>query len=64
MNQNYRQETQRASRPMQSTLNSWATGGFGTWADQMDANIAANVQVQLGEVRGTSSQQANPIARA
>ena len=64
VNRNYRQETQRASGPMQSTLDSWATGGFGTWADQVDANIAANAQAQLGETRGTSSQQANPIAHA
>ena len=63
-NRNYRQETQRVSGPMQSMLNSWATGGFGTWADQMDMNIAANVQAQLGKMRGASSQQANPIAHA
>ena len=63
-NRNYRQETQRVGGPMQSTLDSWATGGFGTWADQMDANTAANAHAQLGETRGTSSQQANPVAHA
>ena len=64
VNRNYRQETQRTSGPMQSTLDSWATGGNGTWADQMNTNIAANAYTQLGETRGTSSQQANPIVHA
>ena len=47
-----------------STLDWWVIGGFGTWADQMDTNIVANAHVQLGEMRGTSSQQANPIVHA
>jgi len=64
VNQNYRQETQRAGGPIQSTLDSWATGGYGTWADQMDANAAANAHAQPGETRGTSSQQANSVAHA
>jgi hypothetical protein len=64
VNRNYRQEIQRAGGPMQSTLDLWTTRGFGTWADQMDANTAANAHVQLGEMRGTSSQQANPIVHA
>jgi hypothetical protein len=64
VNRNYRQEIQRAGGPTQSTLDSWMTRGFGMWADQMDMNTAANTHVQLGEARGTSSQQANPIFHA
>jgi len=62
VNWNYRQETQRNGRPMQSMLNSWVIGGFGTWADQLDVNTTANAHTQSGKMRGTSSQQTNPIA--
>jgi len=64
VNWNYRQEIQRAGGPTQSMLDLWMTRGFRTWADQMDANTVANAHVQLGETRGTSSQQANPIVHA
>jgi hypothetical protein len=63
-NRNYRQDTHRDAEPVQSTLDAWVTGGFGTWAEQMDANIAANTQAQAGETRGTGSQQVNTIAHA
>ena len=62
VNQNYRQGTQRNGRPMQSMLDSWAIGGFRAWADQLYTSTTANTHVQLGETRGTSSQQTNPIA--
>jgi len=62
VNRNYRQDTQRNGGPTQSMLDSCAIRGFGMWADQLDVNTTANVHVQLGEMRGTSSQQTNPIA--
>ena len=45
-------------------LDVWVTGGYGTWAEQMEASMAANMWVQVDETRGTSSQQVNTIAHA
>jgi len=45
---------------MQSMLDLWVVGGTGTWADQMEANRAANDHMQQGEMRDASRHKPTP----
>jgi len=63
-NRNYRQGPQGHARPVQTTLNEWVNKGFGTWAQQMDANLNALTHEQTAQFGDNSKQQTNPIAHA